>query len=637
MDSLRERYYGALVNKFPVKVVEIPGKNKALVALKPFQNGEVVFMEAPLGSLQHGTNKLLVDACDHCHKFAGTLKAQLNKLCTITAPKAGFNLPAEVIESVAAEFEEAFAPLPDDWEVPAIDAEDSVLSDVVPCKHGCEAIYCSEMCRDTAERQYHLLLCPSFGVKASEAPMGDGDDEDEEGEDEHDEGEVNAAVLFAQMSASTNEIFLLAARLIGRVLEAWVRNGNDLDSALLQCNVLHSQPWPELFAKHVERKSGAASSSSSSGATGTGVGDSDMGGGGDGNPMQLRITEWMRDSLTILRSLVRERMPAFVEVVEAGVAAAAAASQAGHGHSHGGHGCGHSCSDGHSCSSASSSSSASSRPPSLRSLRDWEFDALFSEEVYSRLIGAFELNNIEVKVSSPVTDVIEAIQCLPKRGGAKSPHRRAMAVLGPVLEQIAAAKAARKQLLRRLTQLEEEGGGDDGDDGHDHHGHSHDDDDEEEEGEDESMGSEGHGSDGDGEDEEDDDYEDVGSTGRRRLRQQGYEESSGSDDEEDEDAIDPSKLFPHMNGTALFALVSQMNHSCVPNVGVMYYGGNRNAAVQATRNIASGEELCINYVDVSPSRTYAQRQQDLQHYGFTCTCQRCAAEVAAAGSVSGGK
>ena len=46
-----------------MRVADLPGKGKGLVALKPFKADEVLFMEAPLGSLQHASNKPLVRAC----------------------------------------------------------------------------------------------------------------------------------------------------------------------------------------------------------------------------------------------------------------------------------------------------------------------------------------------------------------------------------------------------------------------------------------------------------------------------------------------------------------------------------------------------------------------------------------------
>jgi hypothetical protein len=322
----------------------------------------------------------------------------------------------------------------------------------------------------------------------------------------------------------------------------------------------------------------------------------------------------MMDSLTILRSLLRERLPAFVEAVEEGRGGVAAAAAAG------------------------SSATGARRPPSARSLRDWEWDMLTSPDTYARLIGAFELNNIEVKVASPLADYWDLVLSLPDAEGAASPYGVAVAALEPALQQVAAAKDARRRLRRRLRQLEAEGAHSDGEEGgagaHTHGGgagdamEEEDEDEEEEEEED---------------DEEEDDYDDNASTSSgsagagaaRGARQEGYEveEEGGSGDDDDEEeeeeagALKPSTLFPCCNGTALYALVSQMNHSCEPNVAVTYPQGSHVAAVTARRAIAAGEELCINYVGIRQPR--AARQKELAHYGFVCTCPRCEAEKAA--------
>ena len=81
--------------------------------------------------------------------------------------------------------------------------------------------FCSPRCRADAERHYHALLCPALG--------GGG------------EAGVNPAALFEQQAHQTNEIFLLAGRLVATVLEIWARNGNRLDAAMQHISVLHAE------------------------------------------------------------------------------------------------------------------------------------------------------------------------------------------------------------------------------------------------------------------------------------------------------------------------------------------------------------------------------------------------------------
>ena len=61
---------------------------------------------------------------------------------------------------------------------------------------------------------------------------------------------------------------------------------------------------------------------------------------------------------------------------------------------------------------------------------------------------------------------------------------------------------------------------------------------------------------------------------------------------------------------------------------VSYYG-DHSGAVVALRDIAVGEELCINYTDVDQPEEL--RRQDLRHYGFLCVCGKCLAERASKG------
>jgi hypothetical protein len=152
---------------------------------------------------------------------------------------------------------------------------------------------------------------------------------------------------------------------------------------------------------------------------------------------------------------------------------------------------------------------------------------------------------------------------------------------------------------------------------------------------------------------------------RNALGDDDDEEPAGddsSDDEDDDDSDDEraadrtddarlapfkgAKLFPNCEGTALFAVICCMNHSCVPNVQVRkvlppyvimpttrilslqvcYAAGDHAGAVVAQRPIAAGEELCINYVNVARGTGVLGRAADLAHYGFDCDCPRCVEE-----------
>ena len=209
-------------------------------------------------------------------------------------------------------------------------------------------------------------------------------------------------------------------------------------------------------------------------------------------------------------------------------------------------------------------------------------------------MGAFELNNIELKIDSPLRSYLRAITEL-----APAPRAEALAALSPVLRQAVAARAARRDLAQRVCEL---------------------------------LGEEDEEEDEDDEDEDEDEVEgEEGAAGRS---------GGGSSDSNcvwlPADALGPAlrvplSTFPACDGTALMSLTCCANHSCAPNVQLTY-GEDHTGALLALRDLVPGEELCINYVGIEQPR--ALRNADLMHYGFTCTCERCeeegAAEAAAA-------
>jgi hypothetical protein len=115
------------------------------------------------------------------------------------------------------------------------------------------------------------------------------------------------------------------------------------------------------------------------------------------------------------------------------------------------------------------------------------------------------------------------------------------------------------------------------------------------------------------------------------------EDGSVRDTQDGDDALqrdttgdDLDYIFPPLDGTAMYALTCKMNHSCDPNVIVLYkrtdYGSQHPLAVfvVALKAIAAGEELTISYIDKSDG--YTSRQEALQNYGFACSCSKCELE-----------
>ena len=97
------------------------------------------------------------------------------------------------------------------------------------------------------------------------------------------------------------------------------------------------------------------------------------------------------------------------------------------------------------------------------------------------------------------------------------------------------------------------------------------------------------------------------------------------------DGDDLDILFPPLDGTAMYSIACKMNHSCHPNVILLYRRRSNigpayplTASVVALRNIEPHEELTISYINANAS--YQQRQKDLQNYGFICHCDKCEQE-----------
>lgn len=88
-----------------------------------------------------------------------------------------------------------------------------------------------------------------------------------------------------------------------------------------------------------------------------------------------------------------------------------------------------------------------------------------------------------------------------------------------------------------------------------------------------------------------------------------------------------AKLHCSSSGQGIYTIGCLFNHSCSPNLQVLYSGENDETLVAVClRDVQKGEELCISYINESAS--YAERQQQLyEHYLFDCTCSKCTADA----------
>jgi len=84
------------------------------------------------------------------------------------------------------------------------------------------------------------------------------------------------------------------------------------------------------------------------------------------------------------------------------------------------------------------------------------------------------------------------------------------------------------------------------------------------------------------------------------------------------------------NGSAIYGIASMFNHSCAPNVNVVWPERNHLVEFIANENVKQGEQLTIAYIDLNEDRSLdvAKRRAQLEEaYGFVCECPRCASET----------
>ena len=80
------------------------------------------------------------------------------------------------------------------------------------------------------------------------------------------------------------------------------------------------------------------------------------------------------------------------------------------------------------------------------------------------------------------------------------------------------------------------------------------------------------------------------------------------------------------SGAAVYALASLLNHSCSPCLDVTFPANNALLQLVAARDITSGEQLTISYIDAE--QPLEARQHALAFaYGFECRCSKCVEEA----------
>ena len=190
--SLAE-YYKPLTKGLPVDVRTAGAKGKGMFAQRAFSPGEIVYMEKPLLTFQHGPNKEQVVACAECAAMLGDAAMQAAHLlspvlreCNVRRRPVQLSMPC--LRELTLNGRACCCP------------SCSPAAEVVACEAGCGAVYCSLKCRARAYEGHHRLLCPG-------SP-------DAQRTDPH----RRALALFEAHAHSTHESFIMVAKIIARAL-----------------------------------------------------------------------------------------------------------------------------------------------------------------------------------------------------------------------------------------------------------------------------------------------------------------------------------------------------------------------------------------------------------------------------------
>eukprot|EP01064_Diplonema_japonicum_P010715 TRINITY_DN17953_c0_g1_i1.p1 TRINITY_DN17953_c0_g1~~TRINITY_DN17953_c0_g1_i1.p1 ORF type:complete len:393 (+),score=62.96 TRINITY_DN17953_c0_g1_i1:37-1215(+) len=89
-----------------------------------------------------------------------------------------------------------------------------------------------------------------------------------------------------------------------------------------------------------------------------------------------------------------------------------------------------------------------------------------------------------------------------------------------------------------------------------------------------------------------------------------------------------NELYYSAKAQGIYSTHAVTNHSCAPNAEVQYTEGmDEGLHMVAVRNISKGDEVTISYILLPDDMGLAERQAYLlNHYRFSCTCERCERE-----------
>ncbi len=522
----------------------------------------------------------------------------------------------------------------------SLTAGQSLESSIVLCSNGCDDVYCSVACRDAAWNTYHQLLCaghanstaaatatattatstaaassasaPSASPAAAPSAAGktpfDRVLESLSPQSVLSSSSVRVAahplVRFYKHAESTNEIFRLAAKVIAAVLLRLEFMPNaTLDTALQPFRNFVSELWWKVVHRpategddddhdhddhdHSDDDTAAGTSDPTTHAMLSEAGGNSLldalaekrkRDGKAADPKKRAAlpprSEQEKDAAFAdeLRSMI---MGSFVLLKEWLLAYYAKRGK-----------------------SAGPAPSSGSGSGSGGGVDQKDLDKVLSIDVYARIVGAFEMNNLSMCSRAPLSAYAKHVFGLPAAQRAAIRAKIGLTAWRAIRRQLDTDEltdsddAARAVADDRLLDAKESGKSTDEGDG-----------------------------DGEGEDEE---------------------------DEHDADGM----------GTGLYVIGCCMNHSCRPNIELLKGAAvfDDTTAMIASRDIKAGEELCICYIDggdreannaadskatataaandgddgeadsADEPMSLAERREQLRDYLFVCACERCIEE-----------
>ncbi|KAA0172401.1 hypothetical protein FNF28_00084 [Cafeteria roenbergensis] len=201
-------------------------------------------------------------------------------------------------------------------------------------------------------------------------------------------------------------------------------------------------------------------------------------------------------------------------------------------------------------------------------------DILFSEPMFARVLGLFELNCIGVSIASPVSHCVMQVASSAAKeaadsGSAAASHPAAdgaPATASAVWDRVRSALVA-ASLARRLEGADEP----------------------------DAVARAARAS----------------SVAYLKPSERDAAAAAGLDDPT---SVLVSQLCPHLQASALFPVVAMTNHSHTPNADFVYPEGTVSVRLLATRDVSEGEEVRISYCDetLGPEA----REAALRHYGI---------------------